>query len=172
MRPVTPERAAAVTGVPAETIRRLAHELGTARRGAVYGRLGVTQSRVRHPGVLARPRLNIATGRLDEIGGVMFATPAFDLPVIGERTTDLIGYDRWRSRVRGIPEFAAEFPVATLADEILDAGGGAGPRPRAVRRKPGALRARRLAARARRSQDLELCVAVDYYVTESRGTPT
>ena len=30
----------------------------------------------------------------------------------------------WRSRVRGLPEFAGELPVATLADEILTPGEG------------------------------------------------
>jgi anaerobic selenocysteine-containing dehydrogenase len=166
VRPVTAERAAAVTGVPAETIRRLAIELGTARRAAVYGRLGVTQSVFGTPAYWLVHAINIATGRLDEIGGVMFSTPAFDLPVIGERTTDLIGYDRWRSRVRGIPEFSAELPLATLADEILTPGEG---QVRALVLYAGnpvlsAPDGSRLEAAL---EDLELCVAVDYYVTES-----
>lgn len=166
VRPVTAERAAAVTGVPAATIRRLALELGTARRAAVYGRLGVTQSVFGTPAYWLVHALNIATGRLDEIGGVMFSTPAFDLPVIGERTTDLIGYDRWRSRVRGIPEFSAELPLATLADEILTPGEG---QVRALVLYAGnpvlsAPDGRRL---EQALEDLELCVAVDYYVTES-----
>jgi anaerobic selenocysteine-containing dehydrogenase len=166
VRPVTAERAAAVTGVPAETIRRLARELGTARRGAVYGRLGVTQSVFGTPAYWLVHAINIATGRLDEIGGVMFATPAFDLPVIGERTTDLIGYDRWRSRVRGIPEFSAELPLATLADEILTPGEG---QVRALVLYAGnpVLSAPDGTRLEEALQDLELCVAVDYYVTES-----
>lgn len=36
----TPERAAAITGIPAEVTRRIAHELATAERAAVYGRVG------------------------------------------------------------------------------------------------------------------------------------
>jgi anaerobic selenocysteine-containing dehydrogenase len=166
VREVTPERAAAVTGVPADTIRRLARELASARRAAVYGRLGVTQSVYGTAAYWLIHCLNILTGRLDEIGGVMFATPAFDLPAIGAATTDLIGYDRWRSRVRGIPEFAAEFPLATLADEILTPGEG---QVRAlvlyagnpVLSAPDGRRMEEALA------DLEFCVAVDHYVTES-----
>lgn len=166
VRPITPERAEAVTGVPAATIRRLARELAGARRAAVYGRLGVTQSVFGTPAYWLVHALNIATGRLDEPGGWMLSTPAFDLPVVGERTTDLVGYDRWRSRVRGIPEFSSELPLATLADEILEPG-------------PGQLRALVLyagnpvlsAPDGRRLeealQQLDLLVAVDYYVTES-----
>ncbi len=166
VRPVTAERAAAVTGIPAETIRRLAVELGTARRAAVYGRLGVTQSVFGTPAYWLVHALNIATGRLDEVGGVMFSTPAFDLPVIGARTTDLIGYDRWRSRVRGIPEFSAELPVATLADEILTPGTG---QLRALVLYAGnpVLSAPDGSRLEQALQDLDLCVAVDYYVTES-----
>ena len=166
VRPVTAERAAGVTGVPAETIRRLAVELGTTRRAAVYGRLGITQSVFGTPAYWLVHALNIATGRLDEVGGVMFATPAFDLPVIGERTTDLIGYDRWRSRVRGIPEFSAELPVATLADEILTPGAG---QVRAVVLYAGnpVLSAPDGGRLESALEDLDFCVAVDYYITES-----
>ena len=163
---VTPDRAAAVTGVPAHDIRRLARELAAARRAAVYGRVGITQSVFGTPAYWLIHCLNVATGRLDAIGGVMFSTPAFDLPTIAARSTDLIGYDRWRSRVRGIPEFAAEFPVATLADEILEPGEG---QVRALVLYAGnpvlsAPDGRRM---ERALESLELCVAVDHYVTES-----
>ncbi len=163
---MTPERVAPVTGVPAETIRRLARELAAARRGAVYGRLGVTQSVYGTPAYWLIHCLNVLTGRLDEIGGVMFSSPAFDLPTIGARTTDLIGYDRWRSRVRGIPEFAAEFPVATLADEILTPGPG---QVRAIVLYAGnpVLSAPDGSRLERALESLEFVVAVDYYLTES-----
>ena len=32
------------------------------------------------------------------------------------------GFGRFESEVRGLPEFGGELPVATLAEEILDAG--------------------------------------------------
>ena len=167
VRPVTPERVAPVTGVPAATIRRLAREPRDCSPRAVYGRLGVTQSVYGTPGVLARalPQRRSPAGST-RIGGVMFSTPAFDLPTIGARTTDLIGYDRWRSRVRGIPEFAAEFPVATLADEILTPGEG---QVRAMVLYAGnpVLSAPDGARLESALENLEFVVAVDYYVTES-----
>ena len=164
--PFTPEAVAEVTGIEADDIRGLAREFATARRAALYARLGVCQTVYGTSAYWLIHVLNVLTGRLDEVGGWMLAEPAFDLPVIGAKTTDLIGYDRWRSRVRGIPEFSGEFPSVTLADEILTPG-------------PGRIRAMVLVAGnpvltvpdGRRVDealaDLEFCVAVDYYVNES-----
>ena len=161
-----PEAVEEQTGVDAQTIRRLARDFAGARRAAVYARLGVCQTEFGTTAYWLIHALNILTGRLDEVGGWMFAEPAFDLPRIGALTTDLPGYDRWRSRVRGIPEVAAEFPSTTLADEILTPG-------------EGQIRAMVLVAgnpvltvpQGRRVDEalssLEFCVAVDYYINES-----
>ncbi|TEX51387.1 MAG: hypothetical protein B7C55_05875, partial [Actinomycetales bacterium mxb001] len=166
VEPFTPEVASEVTGIEADDIRALARELAGARRGAVYARLGVCQTVYGTSAYWLVHVLNILTGRLDEVGGWMLAEPAFDLPVIGAKTTDLIGYDRWRSRVRGIPEVAAEFPTVTLADEILTPG-------------PGQVRSMVLVAGnpvltvpdGRRIDtalaDLDFLVSIDYYVNES-----
>ena len=164
--PFTPEAVTNVTGVEAATIRQLAREFAAASRAAIYARLGVCQTEFGTSAYWLIHVLNVLTGRLDEIGGWMFAQPAFDLPKIGAKTTDLIGYDRWRSRVRGIPEVAAEFPSVTLADEILTPG-------------EGQIRAMVLVAGnpvltvpdGRRMDealaDLDFCVSVDYYINES-----
>lgn len=165
VEPFSPEAVAGVTGVAADEIRGLARDLATAERAAVYARVGVCQSEFGTAAYWLVHVLNVITGRLDEVGGWMLATPAFDLPVLGERS-GLVGYDRWRSRVRGIPEFAAEFPVATLADEILTPGAG---RIRALVLYAGnpvlsAPDGRRM---DRALDDLDFLVAVDYYVTES-----
>ena len=166
VRQVTPEDAERRTGVPAETIRRLARDFAAARRAAVYARLGVCQTEFGTTAYWLVHVLNVLTGRLDEVGGWMLAEPAFDLPRIGALTTDLPGYDRWRSRVRGIPEVAAEFPSSTLADEILTPG-------------EGQIRAMVLVAgnpvltvpQGRRIDEaltsVDFCVAIDYYVNES-----
>lgn len=164
--PFTPEVVANRTGIDADTIRRLTRDFAAAPTAAAYARLGVCQTEFGTTAYWLVHALNILTGRLDARGGWMFALPAFDLPVIGAKTTDLIGYDRWRSRVRGIPEFAAEFPSITLADEILTPG-------------EGQLRAMILYAGnpvltvpdGRRMDtaldELEFCVAVDFYLNES-----
>jgi anaerobic selenocysteine-containing dehydrogenase len=50
----------------------------------------------------------------------MFTTPALDpLPHISRGH-----FDRWRSRVRGLPEFAGELPTCVLAEEIATPGPG------------------------------------------------
>jgi len=54
----------------------------------------------------------------------MFTTPAFD-PVSAPNSLAPRGsFARWHSRVRKLPEFAGEFPVVTLAEEILTEGTG------------------------------------------------
>jgi hypothetical protein len=59
--------------------------------------------------------LNLVTGPLDEVGGMMLTTPAVDAVAILSRLGFRGTYDRWRSRARQMPEFAGELPVATLA---------------------------------------------------------
>jgi anaerobic selenocysteine-containing dehydrogenase len=115
---VSPERVADRTGVSAETIRRIAADFARATRAACYGRVGIC---TQQHGTLAAwlvQALNLVTGRIDDVGGMMLPTPAVDsvriLTRLGLRGT----YDRWRSRVRHLPEFCGELPVATLADEV------------------------------------------------------
>ncbi len=122
VRPFTPELAERVSGVPADVLRRLTSELATAERAAVYGRIGVSTQPFGTVSVWAVNLLNILTGNLDRPGGVMFTSPAVDL--VGRRMVTRGGHDRWRSRVRGLPETGGELPVATLADELLTPGAG------------------------------------------------
>ena len=68
--------------------------------------------------------LNILTGNLDRVGGAMFTRPAFDLLGLGAGFGQRGSFDKRRTRVRGLPEFGGEFPVAALAEEILTAGKG------------------------------------------------
>ena len=120
--PFTPERAEAMSGVPADVVRRIARDVATADGAAVYGRIGVS---VQEFGLVAQwavQALNVLTGNLDRPGGVMFTRPAID--AVGRRFIGRGHHDLWRSRVRGLPEFSGELPVATLADEILTPGDG------------------------------------------------
>ncbi len=119
---ITPEAAAVTTGVDAATIRRMARELAT-EHAVLYGRVGVSM----HPfGGLCHwlvNAINVLTGNLDRPGGSMFCTPAFDI-VGGPRALGVSrgSFGRWSSKVRGLPEFGGELPVATLAEDI-EAGG-------------------------------------------------
>lgn len=112
----TPERIAGQTGMSAEAIRRLAHEFATAQSAVAYGRMGLS---VQKFGGLCQwliNCLNIVTGNFDKMGGAMFTSPAVDI-LAKAQYRNLFG--RWKSRVRGLPEFMGETPVSALAEEIL-----------------------------------------------------
>jgi anaerobic selenocysteine-containing dehydrogenase len=116
----TPERAAAATGIPAEVIRRIAAEFAGADRAACYGRVGVSTQQFGVVCQWAVQVLNIITGNLDRPGGTMIPRPAVDtLRGIGRGHVGA-----WKSRVRGLPEFGGELPVAAMAEEILTPGDG------------------------------------------------
>ncbi len=120
--PFTPERAETVSGVPAETIRGLARDLVATEAAALYGRMGVSTQQFGSVCQWAIQCINIVAGNLDHEGGVMFTSPAID--VIGRGFIGKGHRDRWRSRVRDLPEVGGELPVSTLADEILTPGEG------------------------------------------------
>lgn len=119
-RNFSPEAVADATGINGSEIRRLVDEFCAAERPVAYGRMGVS---VQPFGTLSQyliMLLNILRGRLDEPGGLMFTTPAVDtLAVTGPGR-----FDQSRSRVRNLPAFSGEYPVAALAEEILTPGEG------------------------------------------------
>ena len=119
----TPARVAAFAGVPAATIERLALEFAEARSAVCYSRVGVCVGAHATVATFATDLLNIVTGRLGREGGPMFTTPAFDIGRVA-RMGGLDGADRWRSRVRGLPETLGDLPSAVLADEIETPGQG------------------------------------------------
>jgi anaerobic selenocysteine-containing dehydrogenase len=124
VRQLTPERVARRTGVAPEVTRRLAGDFARATRAACYGRVGLCTQRYGTLAAWLVQALNLVTGHLDEVGGMMLTTPAVDAVAILSRLGLRGTYDRWRSRARHLPEFAGEFPVATLADEIEMGGRG------------------------------------------------
>ncbi len=122
--PWTPQRASGPSGVAADTIRRPGPRVRRGRAAVAYARIGVchhTTGSVTHWLVNA---LNAVTGNLDRAGGQMFSTPPVDLAWLLRTVAGPSGRDRWRSRVRDLPELGGELPVATLADEILTPGEG------------------------------------------------
>ena len=124
VRDFTPERVAQRTGVAPAIIRRLAGDFAHAKRAACYGRVGLCTQRYGTLAAWLVQALNLVTGHLDEVGGMMLTTPAVDavglLSRVGLRGT----YGRWRSRARQLPEFGGDLPVAGLADEITLDGPG------------------------------------------------
>jgi anaerobic selenocysteine-containing dehydrogenase len=124
--PFTPEVVASITGVPHETIRRLARELASAERAAVYGRIGTCTQEF---GTLASwlvDALNALTGNLDRPGGALFPRAAAG----ARNTSGLPGkglgvrFGPKHSRVRGFPQIYGELPAACLAEEMDTPGEG------------------------------------------------
>jgi anaerobic selenocysteine-containing dehydrogenase len=160
-----PERVAAATGIEAATIRGLARDFAHSESAIAYGRMGASTQAF---GALAQwltQALNVVTGNLDRAGGAMFTRPAFDLVGSGGGFGHG-GFDRRRTRVRGLPEFGGEFPVAALAEEIDTPGED---RIRALVTAAGnpvlsTPNGRRLDAAL---AGLEFMVSIDFYLTET-----
>lgn len=120
----TPESVAEQTGIDAESIRALARGAANASNPVFYGRMGACTQEFGGLTAWLLNVLNILVGALDEPGGAMFANPAVDIPGLAERFGLKGHYDKYRSRVRNLPEFSGELPVATMADEMLHGGEG------------------------------------------------
>ncbi len=161
-----PERVAPRTGIAPATIRRLADAFAGAGRAACYGRVGLCTQRYGTLAAWLQQALNLVTGRLDEVGGMLLPTPAVDVLGIFDRLGWRGSFDRWRSRVRGLPEFSDELPVAALADEIEPPGAGSVRALVTVAGNPvlSAPNGRRL---ARAMEGLEHVVAIDPYLNET-----
>ncbi len=119
-----PERVAAITGIEAHQIRSIAREFASAESAVCYGRIGVSTQEFGGLCQWLINVLNLVTGNLDRAGGAMFTLPAFDPVTAPQAIAPLGSFGRWHSRVRKLPEFAGELPVAALAEEILTAGPG------------------------------------------------
>jgi anaerobic selenocysteine-containing dehydrogenase len=118
----TPERAELASGLPADTVRRLARDFAAADRAAAYGRMGLSTQAFGSVCQWAIQLLNLLTGNFDREGGVLFPEPAVD--TVGRRIVGPGHHDVWRSRVRQVPEFAGELPAATMREEITTPGEG------------------------------------------------
>ncbi|GLQ30811.1 molybdopterin oxidoreductase family protein [Litoribrevibacter albus] len=158
----SPERVAPIVGIDAVEIRRLTYQFTEAKRPVCYGRMGTS---VQAFGTLTQYLItvfNLLLGRVDKVGGLMFSSPAIDLMNLTSRG----GFDRNRSRIRNLPDFNSEFPVSTLAEEILTPGEGqikallvAGGNP--ILSTPNGEQLDKALG------ELEFMVSVDFYLTET-----
>jgi anaerobic selenocysteine-containing dehydrogenase len=168
VEPFTPERAAAVTGVAAADIVRLAREFAAADGAACYGRIGTTCQQFGTVASWAVDVLNAISGNLDRPGGAMFARPAavrgFNRRDKAKRGARAFG--RWKTRFRQLPEMFGELPTAALADEIERPGPG---QVRALVTLAGnpALSAPNGARLGRALGGLDFMVSVDFYLNET-----
>ncbi|OWP50401.1 molybdopterin oxidoreductase family protein [Pseudomonas nitroreducens] len=120
LAPFKVDAMAARCGVPAADIRELARAFAAAEKAVCYGRMGVSTQVFGSLCQWLVQLINLVTGNLDRVGGTLCTTPAVDLVA----TTAGGAFNRWQSRVSGLPEYGGELPVAALAEEMLTEGEG------------------------------------------------
>ena len=109
-------------GIPSADIESLAVELATTEKAVCHGRMGVS---VQEHGALCQwaiQVINILIGALDAEGGARLTSPVFASVRPGAKGKG--NFNRYKSRVSALPEFAGEFPAVSLAEEILTPGAG------------------------------------------------
>ncbi len=160
-----PERTEQLTGVTAAEVRTLAREIAAADGCAVYGRTGSCLGRSGTLVSFLLDALALVTGNLDSEGGSLFGDPAIPF----DKVAELIGagtYGKVRSRIGSFPEVLGALPASLIAKEITTPGDGqmkalfvsAGNPVLSVPNGPELERA---------TEQLELCVSIDLYVTET-----
>ncbi|PWB31950.1 dehydrogenase [Pseudomonas sp. SDI] len=120
LQPFTAEVMSLLCGIDAGLIRQLARDFAAADKAVCYGRMGLSTQTF---GTLCHwlvQLINLVSGNLDRVGGVLCTEPAIDLVA----STGGGHFNAWQSRVSGLPEYGGELPVAALAEEMLTAGEG------------------------------------------------
>jgi anaerobic selenocysteine-containing dehydrogenase len=168
--PFTPEATAERTGIDADSVRSLAHNLVRTPRAAVYGRLGTCVGRYGTLVAYLIDAVNLVAGNLDTPGGSVFGL----MHTVGQRWQNTVmgvalrRMYRRRTRVGDIPNAIGSEPAALMAKEITT---------------PGARQIKALFVSAGNPvlsvpngdelegafESLELSVALDFYVTETAG---
>ncbi len=121
-KPFTPALAEQHSGIKAQSIIALARKLAETDNAVIYGRMGVS---VQEFGALCQwaiQVINLLIGATDSVGGALLTSPAYayvtgSAPGAGH-------FNRFSSRVSGLPEFSGELPTVALAEEILTPGEG------------------------------------------------
>ncbi len=114
---VDPDAVSKITGIPRETIDRIAEEFARADGAFATTRVGVQTSFNTTLTEWAVTTLNAITGNIDRAGGVYFNPGAFDIPTLIEK------FSRRRnpapSRIGGYPQIFGGPPAAVFADDVL-----------------------------------------------------
>jgi anaerobic selenocysteine-containing dehydrogenase len=158
----TAEAMSARCSVPAAHIRQLARDFAGADKAVCYGRMGVSTQAF---GTLCQwliQLINLVTGNLDRVGGVLCTEPAVDVVA----ATSGGHFNRWQSRVSGLPEYSGELPVAALAEEMLTPGAGQVRALVTVAGNPvlSTPNGRQL---ERALEGLEFMLSIDFYINET-----
>ena len=162
-----PREMACRCGVDTELIETVARGFAEAASAVAHSRIGTCMQEF---GTIANwlvEVLTVVTGNLDRPGGAMFSLP----PCGGQNTWPVsrapaLMFDRWRSRVRNLPEMMGELPAVTFAEEVLTPGPG---RVRALITLAGnpARSLPNSAAVERALGELDFMVSIDCYVNET-----
>lgn len=168
-RPFTPESTATRTGVDADSVRVLARDLVNTQRAAVYGRLGTCVGTHGTLTTFLIDAVNLVAGNLDVPGGSVFSS----MHTVGQRWQNVAmgaamrrSYRHKRSRISGTPNAIGSEPAALIAKEITTPGDR---QIRAMFVSAGnpvlsVPNGQELEAAL---GELELSVALDFYVTET-----
>jgi anaerobic selenocysteine-containing dehydrogenase len=124
VQPYSPEATATMTGIDAEETRKIARAFCAAPSAVCYGRMGACTQEFGGLNAWLINAINLVTGNLDREGGSMFTLPAVDVVSASARIGMQGRFNRYQSRVRGLPEFSGELPAAALAEDILLPGAG------------------------------------------------
>ncbi|PJZ76207.1 dehydrogenase [Leptospira neocaledonica] len=156
-----------LTGISTETVERIALEFSKANGAVCYGRVGVSTQAF---GALCQwliNSINCITGNMDSVGGAMFTLPAVDMiDPKGVMKSSPGSFHTYGSRVRDLPEFNEELPVAALAEEILTPGQG---QVKALVTSAGnpVLSTPNGSQLEKAVSNLEFMVSVDFYLNET-----
>ncbi len=118
----SPKKIENIVGIDSVSITKLAQEFANSKTAVCYGRLGLSTQEFGGLCQWLVNVLNVITGNLDIQGGALFTKPAIDIVGMSKMTGKTGSFNKRQSRVHKLPEFTGEFPVATLADEILTEG--------------------------------------------------
>jgi anaerobic selenocysteine-containing dehydrogenase len=162
----SPEKVADVTGISAARIRAVTEDFIQAEKAVCYGRMGVSTQAFGGMCQYIINLINIFSGNLDREGGAMFTAPAVDL--VGTRATRgrPLRFGRWKTRIRQLPEFSGELPVAALAEEISTPGEGQLKALVSIAGNP-VLSTPNGKALDQALEQLEFMVAIDFYLNET-----
>src|SRR5215218_2233449 len=160
-----PESTESRTGVPAARTRQLARDFAAAEGAAAYGRTGSCLGRFGTLVAFLLDALNAATGNLDRPGGAVFGSPPVAIDDLGERL-GLASYGKTTARFGGFPDVLGNLPAALLPREI-ETPGKRQIRALFVSAGNPVLSVPDGDALERALGDLELHVALDFYVNET-----
>ncbi|MBL6692063.1 MAG: molybdopterin-dependent oxidoreductase [Pseudomonadales bacterium] len=111
----------ALTGISEDAVSALADDIAGASNPVIYGRVGTTLQTYGTLTSFLIEVVNLLTDSLDREGGAMFPEQPYATPSAPKRGLE---YNRYQTRVSGMPEVTGQLPVSALAEEIETEGEG------------------------------------------------